>query len=566
MDPPSDPPTRKFQTRRGVQRTSKADREAFARSEERRQAEAQREVERAAVAAARGTYTPRGRGTLQGTSAERTRNENSGGVFGAAVPALGAGTGRGRGAGRVRGRGPNADGLVGVKEEVLVGGVAGGEAERIVLDGDAERPKAGAGTAKAGIADGAKKTPKSRAKPATERKKTAQATKKDGPIVLSSDEEGLAEEGPRWDIETIEISSDEAEGDGAVVGDDDEGPLSSTGKAHRRENRTRAPKAKMALRPVRAARETHEMDELGGFSNRRKIQRSVRDKDKAYGGEDAIGGLPADDDYMELDEAGPSTDFSLKGLESQTKSSRKKALSAKDKDPKVATETIEERAERLRYAEDVRKLRHELSARPPVMPPTGDVDMAGPDRLDRETESGRDGKIYLFQFPPLTPMLVDPAHKDDVVEIKQEPGAESSKPEVGTSASTAAQSSNKGKEKEKEKPPHMKKEDHDSKEDTKAQIAAAVERAKILTADGARLPPGFAGKLNVHKSGKVTLEWGETNMEVRWGSEVDFLQDAVLAAGDEGEGVKLGEERSAFALGQVQKKLVVTPDWQKIYE
>jgi hypothetical protein len=40
----------------------------------------------------------------------------------------------------------------------------------------------------------------------------------------------------------------------------------------------------------------------------------------------------------------------------------------------------------------------------------------------------------------------------------------------------------------------------------------------------------------------------------------------VLAAGDEGEDAKAGEERSVFALGQVHKKLVVIPDWQKIYE
>ena len=154
------------------------------------------------------------------------------------------------------------------------------------------------------------------------------------------------------------------------------------------------------------------------------------------------------------------------------------------------------------------------------------------------------------------------------MEIKQEPGAEATKPNgaIRTATATAggpSKSGDKGKEKAQ---PQIKKEEHDSKEDVKAQIAAAAERAKILTADGARLPPGFAGKLNVHKSGKVTLEWGETNMEIRWGSEVDFLQDVVLAAGDEREDVTVGDERSAYALGQVQKKLVVIPDWQKIYE
>src|SRR5271170_302749 len=320
----------------------------------------------------------------------------------------------------------------------------------------------------------------------------------------------------------------------------------------------------MALRPVRAPRETRATHELDVFSSRKKVQRSLGDRGKAYGGDDEIGGALVVDDVMDLDEPGPSTDFSLQGIGAQTKSSRKKSLSAKDKDPKLASETIEERAERMRYSEDVRKIRHELSAVHPVMAPSDDFDMTEPARVDWEMSSGREGKIYLFQFPPLTPMLVDPAHKDDVVEIKQEPGAEGTQPDRVTGAgASSVQSSSKSKEKEKEKPPQIKREDNDSKEEARAQIAAAAESAKILTADGARLPPGFAGKLNVHKSGKVTLEWGETNMEVRWGSEVDFLQDVVLAAGDD---AKVEEERSAFALGQVQKKLVVIPDWQKIYE
>jgi DNA-directed RNA polymerase III subunit RPC4 len=564
MDPEPDPPAppRKFQTRRGVQRTSKADREAFARAEEQRQAEAQREAERAASAAARRAYIPRGpgRGARRGNAAERIRNENSGGVFGAAVPAVGVGAGRGRGAARGRGGFANTEGLVGVKEEVSAEALnASREEERLGTRGDAVQPRAS-------IRDGETKPTTASANATIERKKVTKSMKKDGPLMLSSDEEGLEEDGLRRDIETIEISSDE-EDDLIVDEDHNEVPVSATAKGKRRENRARAPRAKMALRPVRAPRETRATHELDVFSSRKKVQRSLGDRGKAYGGDDEIGGALVVDDVMDLDEPGPSTDFSLQGIGAQTKSSRKKSLSAKDKDPKLASETIEERAERMRYSEDVRKIRHELSAVHPVMAPSDDFDMTEPARVDWEMSSGREGKIYLFQFPPLTPMLVDPAHKDDVVEIKQEPGAEGTQPDRVTGAgASSVQSSSKSKEKEKEKPPQIKKEDNDSKEEAKAQIAAAAESAKILTADGARLPPGFAGKLNVHKSGKVTLEWGETNMEVRWGSEVDFLQDVVLAAGNDGVDAKVEEERSAFALGQVQKKLVVIPDWQKIYE
>jgi DNA-directed RNA polymerase III subunit RPC4 len=473
---------------------------------------------------------------------------------------VGVGAGRGRGAARGRGGVANVEGLVGVKEELSAEALnESGEAQSLGTRVDAAQPKAS-------IRDGETKLTTTSSNATMERKRIGKAVKNDGPLMLSSDEEGLEEDGLRRDIETIEISSDE-EDDPIVDGDDNEGPISATAKGKRRENRARVPRAKMALRPVRAPRETRETHELDVFSSRKKVQRSLRDRGKAYRGDDAIGGALVDDDIMDLDEPGPSTDFSLQGIEAQAKSSRKKSLSAKDKDSKLASETIEERAERIRYSEDVRKIRHELSAVRPVMAPSDDFDMTEPTRLDREMANGREGKIYLFQFPPLTPMLVDPAHKDDVVEIKQEPGAEGTQPDGAAGAGASpVQSSSKSKEKEKEKPPQIKKEDNDSKEEAKAHIAAAAENAKILTADGARLPPGLAGKLNVHKSGKVTLEWGETNMEVRWGSEVDFLQDVVLAAGDDGVDVKGEEERSAFALGQVQKKLVVIPDWQKIYE
>jgi DNA-directed RNA polymerase III subunit RPC4 len=566
MDPPPDlpVPARRFQTRRGVQRTSKADREAFVRAEEQRQAEARCEAERAASAAARGSYIARGRGRgpQRGNAAERIRAENSAGVFGAAVPAVGVGAGRGRGAARGRSGVVDVEDLVEVEEEALA------EASR---EGETLGTRTDAAQLRASIGDGEIKPTTTSANATIERKKLVESVK-DSPLVLSSDEEGLEEDGRRRDIETIEISSDE-EDDPTDDGDDNEGPVSAIAKGKRRENRdrARAPRAKMALRPVRARREPRQMHEWDGSSSRKKMQRSLRDRSQAHGGNDEIGGALVDDEVMDVDEPGPSTDFSLQGIDAQTKSSRKKGLSAKDKDPKLGSETIEERAERIRYSADVRKIRCELSALHPVMAPSDDFDMTEAAYLDREIASGREGRIYLFQFPPLTPMLVDPAHKDDVVEIKQEPGAEGTQPggAAGAGAGTGGspvQSSTKSQKREREKPSQIKKEDNDLKEEVKAQIAAAAENAKILTADGARLPPGFAGKLNVHKSGKVTLEWGETNMEVRWGSEVDFLQDVVLAAGDDSADVKEGGEKNAFALGQVRKKFVVIPDWQKIYE
>lgn len=491
--------------------------------------------------AARGAYVPN---PLLRGPAERTRNENSGGVFGTATPGI-----RGRGRGRGRGGALHAE----VKEEVVEraepGAVAGSGSVTTNVKKSTTAVSAGED----------KKTVKARA--TTERKSTFPPAKKGEPVIVSSEDEGVAEEGPRRDIETIEISSSEEEDAAKGFDDEEEGLISTKARGKRRQNENRQPRAKISLRPVRAPRDTRENNELDGFSSRKKVQRSVRDRDKDYGqgAEDAIEGEPVDnEDDMDIDEGGqgPSVQGELVSLEARNKNKGKKGLAIKD--PKIASETIEERAERLRYAEDVRKLRRELSGLAPVMAPTEDIDAMEPERLDQSAEKGQ---LYLFQFPPLTPMLVDPAQSDEI-QIKQEHAVEI----PNSNPAPPAQSGVKGKE--KEKGPQIKKEE-DAKEEVKAQAQVAAEKAKVLTADGGHLPSGVAGKLNVHQSGKVTLEWGGTNLEVRWGSEVDFLQDIVLTDGGSGdaEGAeKAGKERDAFALGQVQKKIVVIPDWQKIYE
>ncbi|CCH44578.1 DNA-directed RNA polymerase III subunit [Wickerhamomyces ciferrii] len=62
---------------------------------------------------------------------------------------------------------------------------------------------------------------------------------------------------------------------------------------------------------------------------------------------------------------------------------------------------------------------------------------------------------------------------------------------------------------------------------------------------------GLIGKLRVHKSGKVTMKLGNVVMDVGKGSQTNFLQEVVL---DEGEA-----EKSAYLLGHLEEKVVVTP-------
>ena len=60
-------------------------------------------------------------------------------------------------------------------------------------------------------------------------------------------------------------------------------------------------------------------------------------------------------------------------------------------------------------------------------------------------------------------------------------------------------------------------------------------------------------------------------MEVRYGTEVDFLQDVVCVE-DENSAMKeeidksmLGGTSKAYAMGQVNRKMVLVPDWSRLY-
>ncbi|OVA13380.1 RNA polymerase III Rpc4 [Macleaya cordata] len=65
------------------------------------------------------------------------------------------------------------------------------------------------------------------------------------------------------------------------------------------------------------------------------------------------------------------------------------------------------------------------------------------------------------------------------------------------------------------------------------------------------LPPGFMGKLLVHKSGAVKLKLGDTLYDVSPGSDCTFAND-VVAINTEG--------KQCCSVGELNKRAVVTPD------
>lgn len=493
-NPQPPPPQRRFKPRAGIQRKTAEERAASI------QAEALRQANQAHLQSPQ-TQSEGERRTGSVQRDARTKNQHTGSVFSSI--------------GGVTNSRAKSTHLVSGTEE-LVQRAEGDDTVRV--EGEASRE------VKAAV-EGDRRSAVTNQKPLGRPPKST--AKKDDIIYVSGDEaEGI--EGKAVDIDDIDrisISSDDDKDDGIVF-------------SHRkRVNRT--PKPTLGLRPVRATRDF--VPRGDGFNEARTEGKNVKGK----GANKA--GLDHGDMMMDLDDGDGDTAVTAKQTtptpndkavfpsESPTKRRRKSSM----KDTRPEFQTVEERAERERYTADLRKLRNELSSR------SLDTPQRNAEMSDTPFEASADGRLYLFQFPPLTPMLVDPSHQP---EVKAEPIDDSTEPNPAPSAPPAA-------------PP----ETQIKKEDGGVHIATAPvpDAPKVLNAaNSPALPPGLAGKLNVHQSGKVTLEWGGntslTNMEVRWGSEVDFLQDLVLTSG--------AWERKVWALRQVRNKFVVVPDWGKLYE
>jgi len=205
-------------------------------------------------------------------------------------------------------------------------------------------------------------------------------------------------------------------------------------------------------------------------------------------------------------------------------------------------ETFEEKAERLRLDEDIENLKEAFLHKSDT---DDTIDSKEEEAVFGHTDHDRD-RMFLFQLPPLVPQLYDPVTRQGEAGTMTEVDGVKVKAEDASSAPTANVDS--------------------------AQKTADTGRT-MFTADAPadqRLPAGLVGKLKIHKSGKVTLDWGGTDMEVRYGTDVGFLQDVVCvenaeqAETDEGD-VPSQKEGKAYAMGQIKRKMVLVPDWGRLY-
>lgn len=490
-----DPPKR-FRTRTGITRKSQVEREELRRAEETRRQERLANLPTSSdiQSASQGRTIPRGTNVPQ-----RIRNQQALGPLGSDLSSPRKGRSR----------------RVGNAEEAEVT--------------DPQPPSSVAKELDTKVSDSVGSKSKAKGKG-----RAQSPTQKDDTLYVSSEDEN--DRRKRRDIEDIErisISSDEGT------------EISQPRKERSRSGPFRS-KFGTGLRPIRADKEEHVVRPIGIAADSKRFKADTKQMKLEKEGDEMIlkvpvanedpgqavdGGKPASiegevhaDEHVMAEPVHPDHEDRAKGRKTRKSSFR---------DSKQVVETLEERLERERLELDLLKMREIWNREAaPLLPQSASF-------LDHDSDieptfASRKGQVFLMQFPPLTPMLVNPS---------KEAGGD-------------PQSDFSGKSGQGDTKHEVKKEGRQS--DLNAPLSPDKQ---VLTAANGQLPSGLAGKLKVHRSGKVTMDWGGADMTVGLGTEVNFLQDLVLT-GPAGELV----DAEAFALAQVREKLVVTPDWQKMYD
>ncbi|KAF7714288.1 Uncharacterized protein PECH_000415 [Penicillium ucsense] len=182
---------------------------------------------------------------------------------------------------------------------------------------------------------------------------------------------------------------------------------------------------------------------------------------------------------------------------------------------------------------------------------TGDGETEGAENDGEEEETytnqALEGQLFLVQFPPMTPNLVLAKDKD--------PSPESSASAAQTQPEQPSQPAEVAVKTEDEEIQVVE----DSASDAPKCITAATQWT---------IPAGRVGKLNVHKSGRITLDWGGIPFELDRATPVDFVQEAVIvskpAEDEDGAPPRDESENKVWSMGQLAGKFTVSPNWDEI--
>ncbi|GAD91703.1 DNA-directed RNA polymerase III RPC4, putative [Paecilomyces variotii No. 5] len=392
----------------------------------------------------------------------------------------------------------------------------------------------------------------------------------------SSDE---SDSGIRVSIDQINLDSDE-ESDG-VEEAKSKGKMPVKGAGRGRDR---------GLRPIRVERHEHEdrvvsvnLEEGASTSAdlRRQAQEKAGDDNALFveeeglaDGEPQVKKEPTDGDEIMTDaiprveEAGEASFISDDGFLPTQKVKVRRKVSIKDKekekekvptaakDPRSLLRTREEIEEFERHENDLKAMidllavEEKPSAPEPTVeaPETAEAGEEGADATEKELSTEEQlakdkhaGQLFLLQFPPMTPNLISRSAEGTEGGEGGEASAETDQPDGSA----------------------IKREEDGAEVE---EIKVSQEPAKVVTAANQHLRAGRVGKLNLHASGRVTLDWGGISFELDRATEVDFLQEALIVSNASTAATEdeFAEEKRVWAMGQLSGKFVVTPDWEAI--
>lgn len=180
--------------------------------------------------------------------------------------------------------------------------------------------------------------------------------------------------------------------------------------------------------------------------------------------------------------------------------------------------------------------------------------------------ANKDGRLYLFQFPPLMPPLKETSTPLEPAKVKEETsalGVDDIPASIDNTAVdlTGDNDKNGG-------------DDGDDDDDDDDDDETEEERAKAELKHGFKSQflsqGGMIGRLNVRRSGKVELDWGGHVLEMSPAAGMNFLTTAVIVEESDEKPVAVSAGASArptggdcVGMGKIMGRFVVAPVWSE---
>ncbi|PHH85656.1 hypothetical protein CDD83_112 [Cordyceps sp. RAO-2017] len=221
----------------------------------------------------------------------------------------------------------------------------------------------------------------------------------------------------------------------------------------------------------------------------------------------------------------------------------------KEKKPALETKPKKEVAqdpEDRTIQEDLRLLATELGA----------VTVEDNGETKTEAPANKDGRMYLFQFPPLIPPLRQVAAAPPRAKVKDEPDPFGSPDGAGHASASRPVDLTTEDAGRRQAGPAAGEGDEESEEseDDEAEEQDGF-RSQMLPRGG------LVGQLNVRKSGKVELDWGGMTLEMSPAAGMSFLTTAIIVEENDEKaqhGVVGGD---GIGMGKIMGRFVLAPIW-----